>query len=100
MEPNGVEPQGADGEEDLAPMPDLEEYARILQRLAIEQEQDRINQLQQNLEPEVQENLQASPPVTPKMKKIAGLMILLHRRMSLIPNSPSWRHLLSKLLVM
>ncbi|KAJ8622008.1 hypothetical protein MRB53_030537 [Persea americana] len=66
VDPNEVEPQGADEEEDLAPMPDLEEYARILQRLAIEQEQDRINQLHQNPEPEVPENLQASPPATPK----------------------------------
>ncbi|XXG53350.1 hypothetical protein AAC387_Pa03g1453 [Persea americana] len=64
VEHNQVEPQGADEEEDLAPMPDLEEYARILQRLAIEQEQARINQLHQNVEPEVLENLQASPPVT------------------------------------
>ena len=64
MDPNQVEPQGADEEEDLTPMPNLEEYARILQRLAIEQEQDRINQLHQNPEPEVPENLQASPPVT------------------------------------
>ncbi|XXG88177.1 hypothetical protein AAC387_Pa12g0421 [Persea americana] len=47
-------------------MPDLEEYVRILQHLAIEQEQDRINQLHQNPEPEVPENLQASPPVTPE----------------------------------
>ncbi|MBY3556054.1 hypothetical protein HGI15_22220, partial [Modestobacter lapidis] len=39
VEPNIDEPQGADDEqEDLAPMPDLEEYAMILQRLAIEQE--------------------------------------------------------------
>lgn len=45
-------------------MLNLEEYARILQCLAIEQEQDRINQLHQNLEPEVPENLQAFPPVT------------------------------------
>ena len=43
VDPNQVEPQGADEEEDLAPMPDLEEYARILQLLAIEQEQDCIN---------------------------------------------------------
>ncbi|XXG46935.1 hypothetical protein AAC387_Pa02g1663 [Persea americana] len=57
-----VEPQRADEEEDLAPMPDLEEYARILQRLAIKQEQDHINQLHQNPEPEVLENLQISPP--------------------------------------
>ncbi|KAJ8624407.1 hypothetical protein MRB53_032937 [Persea americana] len=64
-----VEPQGADEEEDLAPMPDLEEYARILQRLAIEQEQDRINQLYQNPKPEVPENLQASPLVTPENEK-------------------------------
>ncbi|XXG62828.1 hypothetical protein AAC387_Pa05g1132 [Persea americana] len=63
---NEVEPQEADEEEDLAPMPDLEEYARILQRLAIEQEQDRINQLHQNPELEVPENLQAPSPVTPK----------------------------------
>ncbi|XXG53361.1 hypothetical protein AAC387_Pa03g1463 [Persea americana] len=27
------------------------------------------------------------------MKKVAGLMILLHWKMSLIPNSPLWRHL-------
>ena len=47
-------------------MPDLEEYARILQHLAIEQEQDRINQLHQNPEPEVPENLRASLPVTPE----------------------------------
>ncbi|XXG47521.1 hypothetical protein AAC387_Pa02g2156 [Persea americana] len=66
VDPNQVEPQGADEEEDLAPMPDLEEYARILQRLAIEQDQDRINQLYQNPEPEVLDNLQASPPVTPE----------------------------------
>ncbi|KAJ8617880.1 hypothetical protein MRB53_014066 [Persea americana] len=66
VDPNQVEPQGADEEEDLAPMPDLEEYAGILQRFAIEQEQDRINQLHQNLEPKVLENLQASPPVTPE----------------------------------
>ncbi|XXG73017.1 hypothetical protein AAC387_Pa07g1999 [Persea americana] len=31
------------------------------------------------------------------MKKVAGLMILLHRRMSLIPNGPLWRHLPSEL---
>ena len=54
------------GHRDLAPMPDLEEYTRILQRLAIKQEQDRINQLHQNPEPEVLENLQASPSVTPE----------------------------------
>ena len=54
VEPNIDEPQGADDEEeDLAPMPDLEEYAMILRRLAIEQEQDHLN-------------LQASPPVTPE----------------------------------
>ena len=47
-------------------MLDLEEYVRILQHLAIEQEQDCINQLHQNLEPEVPENLQASPSVTPE----------------------------------
>ncbi|XXG62819.1 hypothetical protein AAC387_Pa05g1123 [Persea americana] len=57
VDPNQVEPQGADEEKDLAPMPNLEEYARILQHLAIEQEQDRINQLHQNPEPEVPENL-------------------------------------------
>ena len=34
VDPNQVELQGADEEEDLAPMPDLEEYAMILQRLA------------------------------------------------------------------
>jgi len=66
VEPNDVEPQGADEEKDLAPMPDLEQYARILQCLAIEQEQDRINQLHQNLQPEVPENLQTSPQVTPE----------------------------------
>ena len=55
LEPNNVEPQRADEEEDLAPMPDLEEYAMILQRLAIEQEQDRINQLRHNPKPEVLE---------------------------------------------
>ena len=37
-----------------------------LQCLAIEQEQDRINQLHQNPEPEVPENLQAFPPVIPE----------------------------------
>ncbi|XXG59329.1 hypothetical protein AAC387_Pa04g1433 [Persea americana] len=47
-------------------MPDLGVYARILQHLAIEQEQDRINQLHQNPEPEVPENPQASLPVTPE----------------------------------
>ena len=36
VDPNQVEPQGADEEKDLAPMPNLEEYARILQHLAIE----------------------------------------------------------------
>ncbi|KAJ8639913.1 hypothetical protein MRB53_016607 [Persea americana] len=66
VDPNQVEPQGADEEEDLAPMPDLKEYARILQRLTIEQEQDHINQLHQNPEPKVPENLQASSPMTPK----------------------------------
>ena len=98
MEPNNVEPQGADEEEDLAPMPDLEEYARILQRLTIEQVRDRINQLRQNQnpEPEVLENLQASLPVTPENEESCW-MILLHRKMSLIPNSPLWKHLLSKL---
>ena len=41
-------------------MLDLEEYARIMQRLAIEQEQDHINQLRHNKspEPEVPKNLQ------------------------------------------
>ena len=68
MEPNHVEPQGADKEEGLAPMPNLEEYARILQHLAIEQEQDLINELRrnQNPEPEVLENLQVPPLVTLK----------------------------------
>ncbi|XXG41867.1 hypothetical protein AAC387_Pa01g2241 [Persea americana] len=47
VDPNQVESQGADEKEDLAPMPNLKEYARILQRLAIKQEQDRINQLHQ-----------------------------------------------------
>ena len=64
MDPNEVEPQGADEEKDLAPIQDFEEYARILLRLAVEQEQDCINQLHQNPEPEVPENLQQSPPVT------------------------------------
>ena len=63
---NNVEPQRADDGEDLAPMPDLEEYTRILQHLAIEQEQDRIKQLRHNLEPEVPKNLQESPLVTPE----------------------------------
>ncbi|XXG59312.1 hypothetical protein AAC387_Pa04g1418 [Persea americana] len=36
------------------------------QRLAIEQEQDCINQLHQNPEPKVSENLQTAPPVTPE----------------------------------
>ncbi|XXG62960.1 hypothetical protein AAC387_Pa05g1243 [Persea americana] len=66
VDPNQVEPQVADEEEDLAPMPDLEEYARTLQRLTIEQEQDHINQLHQNPGPEVSESLQTSPPVTPE----------------------------------
>ena len=43
VDPNEVEQQGADEEEDLAPMPDLKEYARILQCLPVEQEQDHIN---------------------------------------------------------
>ena len=30
VDPNQVEPQGADEEDDLAPMPDLEEYVRTL----------------------------------------------------------------------
>ena len=66
MEPTNVEPRGVDDEEDLAPMPDLAEYAMILQRLAIEQEQDHLNELRHNqdLEPEVPKNLQTSPPVT------------------------------------
>ena len=68
MEPNNVEPQGADEKEDLAHIPDLEEYAMILQCLAIEQEQDRLNEPRhnQNPEPEVPENLHTSPPVTPE----------------------------------
>ena len=66
MEPNNVEPEGANEEEDLAPIPDLEEYARILQHLAIEQEQDCIDKLRHNLEPEVPEKLQETPPLTPK----------------------------------
>ena len=71
MEPNNGEPEGAEEEEDLAPMPDLEEYARILQRLTIEQVRDRINQLRQNQnpEPEVFENLQVPPLVTPENEK-------------------------------
>ena len=65
--PNNVEPQGAYEEEDLAPVRDLKEYVRrTLQHLAIEQEQDHINQLRHNREPEVPENLQISPPVTPE----------------------------------
>ena len=66
MEPNNVEPRGADDEEDLSLMPNLAEYAMILQHLAIEQEQDRLNQLRRNPEPEVPENLQTSPQVTPE----------------------------------
>ncbi|XXG82672.1 hypothetical protein AAC387_Pa10g0572 [Persea americana] len=66
VDPDEVEPQRADQEEDLAPMLDLKEHVRILQRLAIEQEQDRIKQFHQNPEPEILENLQASPPVTPE----------------------------------
>ena len=69
VEPSHVEPQGADEEEDLAPVPDLDEYARILQHLAIEQEQGRINQLRHNPAPEVPENLQESPPVTPESEE-------------------------------
>ncbi|KAJ8633185.1 hypothetical protein MRB53_026521 [Persea americana] len=57
VDPDKVEPQGVDEEEDLAIMPDLEEYARILQRLTIEQQQDRINRFHQNPEPEVPKNL-------------------------------------------
>ena len=37
-----------------------------MQRLTLEQEQDRINQLRHNPEPEDPENSQASPLVTPK----------------------------------
>ena len=49
-------------------MPDPEENARILQCLAIEQEQDRINELRRNQNPEseVPENLQVPPPLTPE----------------------------------
>ena len=49
-------------------MPDLEEYTRILQRLAIEQEQDRINELRcnQNPKPEVPEDQQVPRPLTPE----------------------------------
>ena len=57
VEPSHVEPQGADEEEDLASVPDLDEYARILQHLAIEQEQGCINQLRHSPAPEVPENL-------------------------------------------
>lgn len=63
------EPQGEDDEEEaLAPMPDLKEYEMILQHLAIEQEQDHLNELRhnQNSEPEILKDLQASPPVTPE----------------------------------
>ena len=63
---NNVEPQRADDGEDLCPMPDLEVYTRILQHLAIEQEQDRINQLRRNPELEIPENLQTSLLLTPK----------------------------------
>ncbi|WP_274923090.1 hypothetical protein, partial [Streptomyces clavifer] len=66
VEINYVEPQGEDEEEDLAPMPDLEEYARILQRLALEQEQDRVNEPPRNPEPEVPEENQVHPPLTPE----------------------------------
>lgn len=41
--PDLVEPLGAGKNDDLAPMPDLKEYAKISQRLSIEQEQDRLN---------------------------------------------------------
>ena len=66
VEPYHVEPQGADEEDDLPPMLDLEEHARILQRLAIEQEQDCIKELcrNQNSEPEVPEDQQVPPPLT------------------------------------
>ena len=68
MEPNNVESRGVDDEEDLAPMLDHAEYAMILQRLAIEQEQDCLNEPRhnQNPESEVLENLHTSPPVTPE----------------------------------
>ncbi|KAJ8627667.1 hypothetical protein MRB53_020974 [Persea americana] len=97
VDPDEVEPQGVDEEEDLAPMPDLQEYARILQCLGIEQEQDRINQLHQNQEPKILENLQASPPVTPGNEESSWIDDPLTLEMSLIPNCPLWRHLLSKL---
>ena len=51
-ESNHDVPQGADEKEDLAPMPVPIENARILQHLAIEQEQDRINELHHNQNPE------------------------------------------------
>ncbi|MFX5245007.1 hypothetical protein ABTD35_19455, partial [Acinetobacter baumannii] len=66
VEINHVEPQRDDEEEDPAPMPDLEEYARILQRLALEQEQERVNEPPRNPEPEVPEDHQVHPPFTPE----------------------------------
>ena len=49
-------------------MPDPEENTRIMPRLAEEHDQDRINELlrNQNPEPEVPENLQVPPSVTPE----------------------------------
>ncbi|WP_211372176.1 hypothetical protein, partial [Flagellimonas olearia] len=66
VEINHVEPQGEDEEEDLAPMPDLEEYARILQHLALEQEQDHANEPPRNPEHEVPEENQVHSPSTPE----------------------------------
>ena len=66
VEINHVEPQRADKEEDLAPMPDLEENARILQRLALEQEQDRVNELLRIPESEVPEDHRVLSPLTPE----------------------------------
>ena len=54
VEPNNVKPQGADEEDDLAPMPNHEEYVGILHYLAIEHKQDHISRLCYNQNPELE----------------------------------------------
>ncbi|XXG88406.1 hypothetical protein AAC387_Pa12g0617 [Persea americana] len=68
---NPFQPQGSwsDDDEDQEAVQNAVDPAQTNapnECLAIEQEQDHINQLRQNLEPEVPENLQASPLVTPE----------------------------------
>ncbi|XXG47282.1 hypothetical protein AAC387_Pa02g1950 [Persea americana] len=72
VEPNNIEPRRADEDEDLDPMPDLEEYAMILQHLAIEQEHDRINQLRHNPKSKIPENSEKSRKTSPQSPQSSG----------------------------